>query len=1075
MATDLNIAPYFNDYDELKNYHHILFRPGFAVQARELTELQSILKNQIEKFGDHIFRHGSVVIPGNCNSEIGVAYVTLDTTRPDLLTEGRTLVGSVSGVKGIIKKVIPASDTDPITVYVSYITGGTESDGTTPNGNLSFQASESINIDDSVLFTSTSVDVGIGSLAYVNRGVYYVNGTFVTVESQSIVIDKFGIKPHCHVLLKIHEKIVTVDEDDTLLDPAYGSHNFAAPGADRYQITLELLMMPYGTSIDSNYVELMRYNDGVLEEHARYPKYNELEKSLARRTYDESGDYIVYGLTGTVREHYRENTNGGLSDSGSRDNYAVTVSPGKAYINGFEVEKLPPVDLIAPKGRTADHAKSKQIDFRVDYGRYILVTNVIGELSIKKKQRVNFYDSVGSTLGNLVGTARILNIDYFDVNSTNPIYKLWLTDIETDVSIQSINSVSVIRATDLSFGAEIVHEYYTPMTNGNYSIGETINNAQTGGRVSSGVVQQWVPQTGMLYLTKNITANPPIDLPALGEQIAGANGSSKVLAITFYFGESSNVGIIPLPTDQVASFETVFGNSTYDFKYTVQSEFAINTNASGAGSSNSTNGIIRSIDTGTVSVITKSGVSVPLSRLNISANNKSFSISGGPSNDTLHIFAAVEKNASNAAIKTKTLIEITETGKVFDVSGKMQLDNSDVYSITSITSTGAGTLPLSNITLHRNQTDYAYLKSSITVTGMAIPTETFTVKYKYFAHGPGDFFCFDSYRGNADHHDLYLYYKSSSGTMYNLKNCIDFRSTAGANDDFISGANVGDPFIPGDIFSTSSQYYVPRYDLVVMDKTAKIYMIQGIPKDLPDVPLVPTECIALEKYYVPGYTEKITDIKRTRLSVDRFTMKDISDLSTRVENLEDFSTLLAAEINALKYEVIDEESGLAKFKTGYLVETFRTPLVIADLLDPKFYATFYDDALRPAVEEMHCPVKVIDDEDATYVSSNFANTGGFYTLPYVEVPLISQPMSSRVTNLNPFLIIKWNGILTVSPDTDYWIEQLDLPVIAQNQTEIVTITRWIEFPDGPTVHEDVRTGTTVMPVTNPPFVRTVFV
>ena len=62
--TNLNVSPYFDDFNENKNYHKVLFKPGFPVQARELTTLQSILQNQVEKFGRHFFKEGSMVIPG---------------------------------------------------------------------------------------------------------------------------------------------------------------------------------------------------------------------------------------------------------------------------------------------------------------------------------------------------------------------------------------------------------------------------------------------------------------------------------------------------------------------------------------------------------------------------------------------------------------------------------------------------------------------------------------------------------------------------------------------------------------------------------------------------------------------------------------------------------------------------------------------------------------------------------------------------------------------------------------------------------------------------------------------------
>ena len=65
LKTNLNSAPYYDDFDSSDNFHRVLFRPGYAIQARELTQLQSILQDQIEKHGNHIFQDGAIVIPGN--------------------------------------------------------------------------------------------------------------------------------------------------------------------------------------------------------------------------------------------------------------------------------------------------------------------------------------------------------------------------------------------------------------------------------------------------------------------------------------------------------------------------------------------------------------------------------------------------------------------------------------------------------------------------------------------------------------------------------------------------------------------------------------------------------------------------------------------------------------------------------------------------------------------------------------------------------------------------------------------------------------------------------------------------
>jgi hypothetical protein len=77
--TNLNVAPFFDDFNEENNFVKTLFRPGFAIQARELTQLQSALQNQIERHGNHIFQEGAMVIPGQI-SLVDVATLKLTST-----------------------------------------------------------------------------------------------------------------------------------------------------------------------------------------------------------------------------------------------------------------------------------------------------------------------------------------------------------------------------------------------------------------------------------------------------------------------------------------------------------------------------------------------------------------------------------------------------------------------------------------------------------------------------------------------------------------------------------------------------------------------------------------------------------------------------------------------------------------------------------------------------------------------------------------------------------------------------------------------------------------------------------
>jgi len=79
VTTDFNVTPYYDDYDEDKQFLRVLFRPGFAVQGRELTQLQTILQKQSSRLGDHIFKDGSKVLGGEVTLDTEVYYLKLTT------------------------------------------------------------------------------------------------------------------------------------------------------------------------------------------------------------------------------------------------------------------------------------------------------------------------------------------------------------------------------------------------------------------------------------------------------------------------------------------------------------------------------------------------------------------------------------------------------------------------------------------------------------------------------------------------------------------------------------------------------------------------------------------------------------------------------------------------------------------------------------------------------------------------------------------------------------------------------------------------------------------------------------
>jgi hypothetical protein len=79
QQTNLNVSPYYDDFDSKKNFYKVLFRPGYSVQTRELTTLQSVLQTQLESYGNYNFKQGELVIPGEVGLNTRLNYVKLSS------------------------------------------------------------------------------------------------------------------------------------------------------------------------------------------------------------------------------------------------------------------------------------------------------------------------------------------------------------------------------------------------------------------------------------------------------------------------------------------------------------------------------------------------------------------------------------------------------------------------------------------------------------------------------------------------------------------------------------------------------------------------------------------------------------------------------------------------------------------------------------------------------------------------------------------------------------------------------------------------------------------------------------
>ena len=1061
---NLNTSPYYDDFDESKGFHQILFKPGIAVQARELTQLQSILRYQVEKFGSHVFQEGSVVIPGNSRADLTICYVKLQNigSVPLLSLVGQEVIADSTGLKGIVRSAILSAGTDPDTLYVSYMNTGT-------GGQRVFGNSEILTIGNVIdgeyeVTTATTGATGGAAMAYVNDGVFFIKGSFVKVNKGNVVISKYSNVPNCHVLLQILEDIVDYNDDTTLLDTAQGSYNYAAPGADRLRLRLELTTLPLGSEITEDYIELMRYNAGVLEEHLRYSKYNELEKNLARRTYDESGDYVITGLNVETREHLRSTVNGGrytAAAGGNNDKMIYTVKAGKAYIQGFENEKLANTELIVNKARGVSHLSTSQLSAGVSFGQYIYVTNLSDKFpDFSKPVTLTLYDESGT--GSNIGTATAICVDYLEPNTTleNAIFKVFLSKIT--VAIASNIGRATFNAIGGGTGSFRVLTKYTVAPNNatDFAAGEIVTFST---RVAT--VHKYERATNSLYVHKH-AANA---IPVTGDNITAPSTASGRITASESLGKNQ-VDNLLVELSNDPTYSVTNASNVVDMSYKIYYTTTVTINGSGIGSFSVTGMTIDPKELGNFLAVYTAGSTgvVPLANVTVAPDGLSVSFSGCTASTTLGVVCAATKLGSGASPKTKVVATVTDETVATHPTNWLNLTKADGINIVSIRTTPGNVNVTSRYQFYNGQTDYFYGRSMIRLrAGQVDPGGNILVTYRYFNHnvGSGDYFAVDSYKdsGLADYYtSAVLKFRSpNTGKIYDLRETLDYRPRVGEDGTFtgVGAVNVSLPQVDSRI-TTSTQSYIGRKDVVVIDKDGEVRAITGTPDRSPNIPAVPTQSLALATIDVPAYTYSVSDVDVLKNKNAVYKMKDIGRLEERIENIEEYVTLTQTEADVINYDIVDANTGLSRFKSGYLVETFIDPDSISDVFNENFRVSYVSETIIPMFEIIEAPLVITSN-------TGQITNGAVLTLPYTHEVMARQPVSSKITNINPFSVFSWVGVLRLTPNSDTWTEIQYLPTIINSRTETVDIQRpwnWVA-PAGANVTR-VSNPTPVPPVTS---------
>lgn len=1113
MALNFNVDPYYDDFDDTKNFHRILFKPGFAVQARELTQAQTILQDQISKFGAGIYVDGSKVTGGNIfvDANIITCKLTTATTSEDILNYvGYYAVGTTSkfvtrvlsvddinlyirtkSVNANNNKAFSSGETinfydsknDALNSVMGYdiaptytATAITETNfsrfvsGTFLSKELTV-SSASISVGDNIVLTSINLNAYVTAITGVNSitintpltqdltdatvtvykkasvralevsvddGVWFTSGYFVRHVASSIIPDQLNAFPSVVVGFEVEEEIVDTFTDSSLLDPAIGASNYQAPGADRYKISLNLVYKPYVstqevTNLTTNkFIELVRINTGIVESINDTPIFSEVQKSIARGIYDQSGDFFVNPFTLSIQDYFNE-----------ANVMPAAISTGKAYINGFRVEKIASTQYELEKARDTEGLTDQNIS--TYYGNYTLIKNINGSIiNFQQGVQVELHNAAfgAATSATKIGTARIRNFDYSSDTGQNSQYKAFLFNVGLNSNpFSNVRSMIIPGAansyTSVAFSANTISPYTLVDSNYNSLIFALPQN-------------NIANVTNINYETRRFFNAPTF---VNGSYTINTNGSNE----DFVGGSGS----IPAAQRQL-NFAVV--TTSADGSYAAgtfipmdQANVSISISNSGAAAGQATINIGGGFDGSatiyaTISVVgdsIKNKVIQYDTAVQVSANAISTPISLGVAD--IYNFKGVYE-LGNTSTYLGNWSEYTTYGLnssvVYDSNVYVSLTSSNINQNpeTQTANWSQITNSIDEYYLNDGQKDAFYDHGTITnLTGSA--QGNVVVLFDHFTHSGGSgFFTVDSYP--VDYSDIPSFTSPQYGTTYNLRDVIDFRPR---RDDGISTSTFSTYQLPApyENIYTDYNYYLGRKDKIILYPTGVFKTLRGVSSYInPVAPVDIPGTMTLFTLEYPPYTFSSDDVINTPSTLRRYTMRDIGVLDKRIDNLEYYTSLSLLEKEVTGSDVTDENNENILFKNGFLVDSF-TSHVVGDATNSDYACAVdtFTKCVRPTFTSNVANYVTVPTQGAFKLTPGKQNNylflkNNIVTFSYNEVPMIFQNVATQIININPFELSRFIGYAELTPSSDVWYDTTTKPIITY-KTE--TTSAWENF------------------------------
>jgi hypothetical protein len=1044
MALNLNSSPYYDDFDGTKNYNRVLFKPGVAVQARELTQLQTALSDQLSQLGSYTLKEGAII--SGCEEKISsIPYIKVTDSNFDgdpiansslANYVGATLVGGTSGLKARVlttKTGNTSESPDTKTLYIAYTDQGTNT-----AGELEFTMGETLTVDSDdstidgdtfVVFNSASAAVGtrerfagVAPFLTLSPGIIYALGTFIRTEEITVFVDNYTPLADKKVGFLVTEKIIQSSDDNTLLDPASGSFNYNAPGADRLQNVVSLVSYKNSESVPENFFQYASWEFGkIVRTKIKSDPLGQLSSVLAARSYDTNGNYTVQGLQCYFREHLDDRKNGGLlaaQQGGISTKLVAAIRPGRASVAGY------PVELLAEKLVPFDKPSATRIEETVTqstaFGNYIIIDDVCGVWDVDGggvagNGIIDLYDTAQDAVtdttfsattisGNKVGSAKTRHLE---LHSGTPgtaaaQYKLYLYDIRMSTGDFKDVRSAVYENTESNALADVVLN-----TSGNAQVYETNFNKLIWNLPYSHIKTLQADSGSYDY---NFKFMREFDLTA--DLSGNINVASAITNQTFFFGNG-------LVSDSLTEA---------NIQLLATDSFTLDGTPIAAGEYIDLSGKVTQVD--------ESNLTIDLGT----------AITG--SNRGVRIYVNMQISDTSPLSKTllkDRLVKIDATTNENSASGKFSLGVADVFKVKQILATDnadyeTGTRNVTNEFIFNNgQKDNFYGLGTIQQkSGSTFDLSTYryiTVKLDYFSRtiaGPS-FACVDSYPvddtgASGIKTEEIPVFSSVTGNIYDLKNAIDFRpyvTNTAADSTTLAGATENPSIfeetdrpsngltnpVPAQEFTTDLEYYLAEAYRVVITSEGKFKVVKSNPDIFPKLPAAPEKSMTLASGYLPPYpclaSRAAKYYGRQDLAVSvkleknkRYTMRDIGALEERISNLEYYTSLTLLEKQAGEVKILDTD-GVDRFKNGYMVDSFTGFGVN--------YVSHQDN--NCSIDKKKRQLRAAFDSTIigfkpTATGTTVGQTGDMFHVPYFESVYARQLQASKFRNVIGELLVK---------------------------------------------------------------------